>query len=53
MRKATVEGTVPLNLAPRRVIMSKSIALGLLGAGAILLWDFGNARQYPTLRHGS
>ena len=29
--------------------MSKSIALGLLGAGAILLWDFGNARQYPTL----
>ena len=37
MRKATVDMTVAPNLAPRRVIMSKSIALGLLGAGAILL----------------
>ena len=37
MRKATVDGTVALNLAPRNVIMSKSIALGLLCAGALLL----------------
>ena len=37
MRKATVDASVALNLAPRRAIMSKSIALGLVGAGAILL----------------
>ena len=37
MRKATVDVTVAPNLAPRRAIMSKSTALGLLGAGAILL----------------
>ena len=39
MWKATVDVTVAPNLAQRRAIMSKSIALGLLGAGAILLWD--------------
>ena len=37
MRKATVDATVALNLAPRNVVMSKSIALGLLCAGALLL----------------
>ena len=37
MRKANVDAIVALNLAPRNVIMSKSIALGLLCAGALLL----------------
>ena len=37
MRKASVDATVVLTLALRRATMSKSIALGLLGAGAILL----------------
>ena len=37
MRKVSVDAIVALNLAPRRMIMSKSIALGLVCAGAILL----------------
>ena len=37
MRKATVDASVVLTLESRRVMMSKSIALGLVGAGAILL----------------
>ena len=37
MRKANVDVIVALNLALRNVIMSKSIALGLLCAGALLL----------------
>ena len=37
MRKATVDVSVVLTLESRRVMMSKSIALGLVGAGAVLL----------------
>ena len=37
MRKAIVDASVLLTLASRRAIMSKSIALGLVCAGAILL----------------
>ena len=37
MRKATVDASVVLTLESRRVMMSKSIALGLVGAGAVLL----------------
>ena len=37
MRMANVDAAVALNPAPGRAMMSKSIALGLLGAGAILL----------------
>ena len=37
MRKATVDASVVLTLELRRAMMSKSIALGLVGAGAVLL----------------